>query len=117
MVSKDNNKYHYGYQSAMLCHSIGKSASFIYLLFLVFQILLSFLLYYLYKQIKNLFSFVQKTKLCSSSSLFLIYDIYRLFLLSGDIETKQYLTICHWNLNSITNNGQQFPLLGLYFNS
>ena len=66
MVSKEKNKYHYGYQRAKLCRSMGIgitlyracigmfnrykfsskgiSASFIYLLFLMFHILLSFLL-------------------------------------------------------------------------
>ena len=89
----------------------SKSASFMYLLFLVFQILLSFLLYYINKS-KNYF-FRPKNKIkFFVQSIFYLWYLQTILILSGDIETNpgptidnnQYLTICHWNLNSITTD-------------
>ena len=93
MVSKDNNKYHYGYQRVKLCHSMGigitlyrasigmfnrykfsiksKSASFIYLLFLVFQIFVVFSTI-LYKQIKKKISFKKQN--------YVLRPVYFLFM-------------------------------------
>ena len=103
----------------------SKSASFMYLIFLVFQILLSFLLYYKNKS-KNYFFRSKNKIMLFVQSIFYLWYLQTIIILSGDIETNpgstndnnQYLTICYRNINSITtDNFIKFLLLEAYIST
>ena len=98
------------------------SSSLTYLLFLMFHVLLSFLLFYI-KKLKNYYFHSKNTIVFFFQFSVYLWYLQFALILSHDIETNpgpinknsQCLTICHWNLNSIsTDNFIKFPLLDAY---